>query len=130
MLALKAPESKTIHNLSVFHERFRAMELNLKNKEELTPSLRRHVYETQVKLFPCMNTYFDERMKVIDRDAPCHSHQWLFDNVGNYISNWRMECQRKPQQTGGDAGTGPLGLAAFKGGGKNKGKGKGDKGNG
>ena len=29
ILALKAPEQKTIHNLSVFHERFKAMELNL-----------------------------------------------------------------------------------------------------
>ena len=70
------------------------MELNLKNREELPDSLRRTVYETQVRAFPCLNTCFDERTKVIDRDHECHTHEWLFNNVCNssfQIGAWNVE---------------------------------------
>ena len=61
IMALSAPKSKTVGNLSVFMQRFTSMEIALTDAERcnLTPALRQHIFEKEVKEFPCLKLYFD-----------------------------------------------------------------------
>ena len=74
IMALTAPKSKSVTNLSISMQRFTAMEMNLTDAEavNLTPGLRQHIFETQAKEFPCLKPYFDQRIVVLARDYECH----------------------------------------------------------